>query len=247
MASVGGIRRGADAEAPDAPLAERPHVRQRDSRRRLERQPLAAAFDVEVQRQAGAHRRDAPQILEAVDLLAIDGENDVARLDARLRGWRACQHAANPGGQCVLTHDREGCGEDQDRENEIGDRAGGDDHRAIDHGLAGQRAAPLRLRHPPDALVVRGAGDVGVPMEFHVAAERKGGEAPPRAMAVDAGVEFGAEAEGERVDLHAAPAAHQIMTKLVEEHDHADDHGERHDIPADRAQQAANITQQNHL
>ncbi len=48
------------------------------------------------------------------------------------------------------------------------------------------------------------------------------------------------------VDPHAAPPADQIMPELVEEHDRAEDHDERQDVPTEPGQEIRNRVQKRH-
>ena len=72
-----------------------------------------------------------------------------------------------------------------------------------------------------------GARGVGVVEEFDVAAERDGRDAPARAVPVVEAPELAAESDGEGRDGHAAPAGHEEVAELVEEHHHAQHEQER--------------------
>ena len=76
---------------------------------------------------------------------------------------------------------------------------------------------------PASAFRIRHARGILVAEEFHVAAERNGGDLPARAVAVVKADEFGPEADGKHQNPHAAPARDQEMPELVEEHDQAED------------------------
>ena len=104
-----------------------------------------------------------------------------------------------------------------DGENEIGNRTGRDDGGALPDGLAVEIAGIIGgLGH---LLRIRHAGGIGVALEFHIAAERDPRQFPTRAMLVVPAGDFLAEADGEGLDAHAAPARHEEMPQLVDEDD----------------------------
>ena len=115
-------------------------------------------------------------------------------------------------------------------------------------------AFPHRLRVEGDLLLVVGqrfdlagvrrARRVHVADEFHVAAERNGGNLPARAVAVVEADEFGTEADRERLDADAAPAADEVVAHLVHEHDdrqHEQERDDRADQQAVRAEETLKV------
>ena len=80
-----------------------------------------------------------------------------------------------------------------------------------------------------DLAGVRRARRVHVADELDVAAERDGAELPARAVAVVEAEEFRAEADRERLDADAAPAADEVVAHLVDEDDDRQHEQERDD------------------
>ena len=67
---------------------------------------------------------------------------------------------------------------------------------------------------------------------------------PARAVPVVEADEFGAEADGERLDADAAPAADEVVAHLVHEHDdrqHEQERDDRADQQAVRAEEALKV------
>ncbi len=91
--------------------------------------------------------------------------------------------------------------------------------------------SPLLLRHRRHALEVGRARRMGVAVELDVTANRKGGEPPAGAVAIDPGEDFRAKTQRKGVDLDPAPASDEVMAKLVNEDDQADYEDEGQDIP----------------
>ncbi len=66
---------------------------------------------------------------------------DVARLEAGLGGDAVRLDRGDAGGQLVAAAEPDRAGEQQDREDEVRHRAGGDDRRALGHRLVGKLIA----------------------------------------------------------------------------------------------------------
>ncbi len=98
--------------------------------------------------------------------------------------------------------------------------------------LRGQRLEMERdlafLRREMVELGRRRAGFRRVAEHFDVTAQRQGGEPPARAGFIVESPKLFAEADGERIDFHAAPFGDDIMPEFVDEHDRRqdDDKGE---------------------
>ena len=99
--------------------------------RRRDVDGLAAALDHEMERLIGAHADDALHLAEALDGLTVDADDLVARQEAGSLGGASGIDDIDLGRGDALAEQAEDRGEDHDRENEIGDRAGGDDGRAL--------------------------------------------------------------------------------------------------------------------
>ena len=188
---------------------------------------------------AGADADDALHVGEAFDLLAVDGEDDVARLEAG--GCRSAPrlHGIDAGAGRLLADDHENGGENHDRQNEIGDRPGRHHRGAGGDRLVDEAVLLFGLGHRRGGLVVGHARGVVVAEEFHVAAERHRGDFPARAVAVVEADDLGAEADGKGEHADAAPARHQEVAELVKEHDNGEDEQEGNDITGDAAAEGA--------
>src|ERR1039458_9927604 len=93
-------------------------------RRGFERDMHAAAFDLDIERLAGADADDALHVGEIVDFLAIDRHHQVARHEAGgLRGAGRL-HRIDAGAGGLLADDHEDAGENRDRQDEIRDWSG---------------------------------------------------------------------------------------------------------------------------
>jgi len=84
-----------------------------------------------------------------------------------------------------------------------------------------KKLAALGLVHVRDRGLVRHAGGVVIPKKLHIAAQRNRRQLPAGSIAVVAADDLGAETHRKSQHLHPAPARHQEMAKLVEEHHHA--------------------------
>ena len=109
----------------------------------------AVAFDRDVEGLAGAGADDALHVGEAFDRTAVDGYDQVARLESRRGGGAVGLHRIDPGTHRLLAVEHEDPGKNHDRQNEIRQRPGDDDGRALAHGLeheACRRARPRPCR-----------------------------------------------------------------------------------------------------
>ena len=138
-------------------------------------------------------------------------------------GWMPPAAAALLGCTCADFGRREGLslededdGEHQHREDEIGDRPGGDHCRALRQALVVEGDFALLGRHGAQ-LIARHRGGIGIAEHLDVAAERDGAELPARAGAIVPAEELRAEADREDLDAHAVAARDQIVAELVNE------------------------------
>src|SRR6185312_4848530 len=197
--------------------------------RGLDGNVLAVAQQNEGDGVAGAARHQALDVGEAVDLLAIDADEAVARLDAGLLGGAAGGHLDHHRLGYVAAIGREKHGENSDGQQEVEQRAGKHRRRALPHRLRMKGYLALGLAQLIDAFRIGGTGgDVHVADEFHVAAQRNGAEFPARAVPVVETDEFGAETDRERLNPDAAPAPDQIVAHFMDEHDYGQHEQERH-------------------
>src|SRR6185295_8876826 len=93
---------------------------------------------------------------------------------------------------------------------------------------------PLGLGHRRKRLLVRDAGGVFVAEEFHIAAERNGGNLPARAVAIIEAPKFGTKADGEDQYPDTEPARDQEVAQLVEKH-HQLEHDQKRDAVSQHA------------
>ena len=129
-----------------------------------------------------------------------------------------------------LPKKREQAGEDHDRQDEIGDRAGGDDRGARTDLLVMEAAGVLFRGHAGERLGRRRRGLAIVAEELHIAAERDRRDLPAGAMAVVETGQFRPETERESQHPHARPAGDQEMAELMEENDDGQDEQEGNDV-----------------
>ena len=100
---------------------------------------FALALDLEMKLLVGAHADDALHLAEALDRLAVDFDHEVAGLEARPLGGAAGIDDVDLGRGAPLAEEGEDRREDDDGQDEIGDRPGGDD------GGAGAKRLPWKL------------------------------------------------------------------------------------------------------
>ena len=89
---------------------------------------------------------DPLHLAEALDLLAVDADDEVARLESGPFRRAAGVHDIDLGRRDALAEEGEDRREDRDGENEIGDGAGGDDGGARRQGLSLKAALALLRR-----------------------------------------------------------------------------------------------------
>ena len=151
------------------------------------------------------------------------------------------------GGGDALAENAEDSGENDDGEQEIGNRAGRHDGRALGERLALEASLALllgQLLERPAAAA--GARDVLVVDELHVAAERDPRDLPPRAVPVGEADDLGPEADREGLDAHPAPARHEEMAELVDEHHDGQDEEEGKQVTEQRVAEARELNNRVH-
>src|SRR5207237_7239987 len=124
------------------------------------------------------HAYDLLDVLEALDIGAVDIRDDIAGMDFARFGRAARLNLANFWRGERLTVGREQDCEDNDRENKIRDRPAGDNFGALTQSLAVERYGPFRraqLVHPGDRQARAG---IGIAKHLDVAAERAHAELP---------------------------------------------------------------------
>ncbi len=116
-------------------------------RRRLQRDRNAAAVDHDGQRMSAREADDALHVDEVVDLAAVDRGDQVSGLEAGGGGGAVGLDRGHPRDRDLLAENHENAGEKDDRENEIGQRAGHHDGRAAADRLAEEAMLALLLGH----------------------------------------------------------------------------------------------------
>ena len=190
----------------------------------------AAALDLERQRLAGAGAHDLLHIGEALDRSSVDRKDQVAGLEAGRLGGAARLNGVDPGRHIRLAKDHEECSENSYGQYEICRRAGHDDGRSASDRLMNEAVLALLRAHGSNRRLVGNARRIIVAEEFYVAAKWNGAQLPSRVMAVVEAKKLRTETDGEHQHPDAAPARHQKMTKLVEEHHDGQNEQERYEI-----------------
>ena len=122
-------------------------------------------------------------------------------------------------------------GENDDRQDEIRDRASRHHGGTRADRLVDEADLFFRLAHGGGGLVVRYARGIFVAEEFHIATERNRGDFPASSVAVVEADDFGAKTDRESQYLDTAPAGHQEMAKLMKENDNREHKQEGNQIP----------------
>ena len=175
---------------------------------------------------------------------AVDRDDQIALLDARLLRGAAGSTSSTRGSMTGAPTSMKAAGEDGDGQNEIGDGARGHDGGALPDGLAVEIAGlGLGPRH---GLGIGHAGGIGIARELHIAAERNPRQFPARAVAVIPAGDLLAEADREGLDVDPAPARHEEVAELVNEHDDDQRHEEGHRIEHASAERQMQHVQEIH-
>ncbi len=161
------------------------------------------------------------QILQGRDRLAVHAVHQFAVFDAAARAQRAGDRCGKDRPQFLDAIYEQPPVED-DGEQEIGDRSGGNDGEALGHRLAVEGARQLLRRDRRLALVEH----------LDVTAERKGGKHPfgPIRPGVSDQQRL-AETDGKAQHLDAAQPRHEIVTELMHDDQDAQREGEETEIP----------------
>jgi hypothetical protein len=166
---------------------------------------------------------NALHVGEVADGAAVDRHHQVAGLKAGGGSRAIGLHRVHAGGHGLLAVKHEDAGKNHDGQKEICQRSGQHDGRAFAYRLEHEALRLLGLVHGRQARTIRHAGGVLVAEEFHIAAQRNGGNLPPRTVTVVEAYEFRAKTDGKHQNLHPAPTADEEMPQFVEEHDKAED------------------------
>ena len=172
-------------------------------------------------------------IHEYVDRPAVDRQDAVAASQSRGFGCRPGHDLARDRRRGRRSDERRETGEDQDREQKVGDRPRRHDQRALPHRLRGKGVRPLvgGQRLP---FGVGLADRVAVARELDIAAERQPADLPLGAAFVGPAEDLAPETDREGVGLHPAPAADDIMPIFVHEDERPEDEQETDEIEPER-------------
>ena len=187
---------------------------------------MAGALDHEMELHAAGTGDDALNVAEIRDRLAADRDDQIALLETGRRGGTVVHDHGDARDQNFAPLEIEQGGEDQDGEDEIGQRARHHHSCALPNVLGEKRNLALGLRHAGGGGLVRFARGVGVAVETHIAAERKGRQPPARAVAVDVMGDFRPKTHGKSVHLDSAQPADHEMAELMEKHHEAENEQE---------------------
>ena len=179
---------------------------------------------------AGARADDALHVGEVVDRVAVDGDDQVAGLEAGFRGRAVRLHRIDPRAHGLLAVEHEDAGKNHDGQDEIRQRPGDDDGRALGHRLEHEALRALLRIHGGEPRGIGHARRVLVAEELHKAAERNRRDFPARSVAVIEADDFRPKADRKHQDPHAAPAGDQEMAQFVKEHDQAEHEQKGNDI-----------------
>jgi hypothetical protein len=177
---------------------------------------------------------NALHVGETADRRAVDGRDHIAGLKARCRGSAVGLHAVDLRRRARFAEKREQAGENHDRQNEIRDRAGGDDRRARADFLVMEALLAFRLRHGGERCARWRARLRFVAEELDVAAQWNRRNLPAGAVPVVETKKFRPEPERECQHFHAGPACDQEVTEFMEE-DNDREHEQKGDHVADHA------------
>ncbi len=189
-----------------------------------------AALDLDGHGRAGVEAHVTLHFLEAVDGMAVDGDDGVAGFEPARLGGAAGLDLADLGRRERLAECREQQAQRDHGEEKIGRRPGDHHGDALHQPLVMEGNRLFGVAHPLEVFG-RGLGSgIGVAEHLDVAAQRHGAEFPARADAVGPAENLRAKADREDFDAHAVPPRHQVMTELVNEDEHRQHDQERHDV-----------------
>src|SRR5690606_7427247 len=138
----------------------------------------------------------------------------------------------------------EDAGEDANAENDMANRPCCHNSRALIARLETEAVRLPLIRCRAELVTGGGARGMFSGREFHTAAERYPAHLPARAMSVVPAEDPAAKTDGEGIHLHAKPAGHGEMAKLMEKH-HDGQHKEKgNEIAPERLSKASNPEKQ---
>src|SRR5258708_7692663 len=157
----------------------------------------------------------------------IDSANYVASPHAGLLGGGAGRYRFNDRNVRDASKHHEYEREDHDRQDEICDRAGGNNRRTLIERLKLKRVWALIARQLFRQLAIGRARRVRIAKEFHVAAERDPRDLPSRSMPVEPTYNCGTKSDGKSLDFDAAGSRHGKVAELMKEDHHRYDKEKR--------------------
>src|SRR3989442_15033594 len=186
-------------------------------RRCGERQHLAMTVDHDGGRGLPGGIQRASEVLELVDRATVDGANHVTRLQPGIARRRTGVHGADLDRRLDLGRTDRGVDaeEDQDRQRQVERGPGDDDHEALPEGMRVEAARP-------------GVHAAVHPGQLDEATKRDGPDGIER-LAARPSEELGAEAHAEMLPLDAGELAGDQVTRLVHDHEEAEDEDDERD------------------
>ncbi len=157
----------------------------------------------------------------STDLPSI-ANDDVARLKSGGRGGAVRLHRVDARAHRLLAVDHEDRGKNDDGQDEIRQRPGHHDGRALAHRLKEEAFGAFAIVHGFEPRRFRNACGILVAEEFHIAAERNGRDLPAGAVPIVKAAEFGTKTDGKHQNPHAAQARDHEVPELVEKHHDAE-------------------------
>ena len=183
-----------------------------------------------MQRLAEAENDRGGDVFEARDRLPVEGDDLVARLDARRGGGAAGRDDADHGRGQLLADGREQYGADDDGEEEIRHRPRHHDGRALPKPLVAEGDGPIglgegRLLLPAFSFLARHLAE-----HPDIAAEGQQADLPAGPGAIGPAEDLRAESDGEDLHPHAIPARDKVVAELVDEDENGQNAQERQPI-----------------
>ena len=167
---------------------------------------------------------------ESSDLIAINGGNQIAGLHTGQFGCTVFNNSADNRIGYALAEQRIERRKNNNGENEIGDRACGNDNGALPKRLEKQRVAARIVRQFFQFFSIGRAGFVFVTEKLHIAAERQPADFPLRAVLVMPTGNGAPETNREYLNAHATATGSIKMAEFVKEHDNGQNKQKRHNI-----------------
>ena len=196
----------------------------------MQRDGLAVSLNGKRHRHAGIEAHHLLYILEAMDVAAVDADDQIARMDAAGLGRAGRLYLADfsRGEGLPIGHEQQG--QDDPGKNKIRDRTTGHDRGALAEPLAMEGHRPFGGAEPGQPGNRQAGAGIGVAEHLDVAAERDRAELPTGPGAVPPTEQFRAEADREDLDPHPVAARDHVMAELVNKDEDRQHHQENANV-----------------